>query len=157
MGMVVLMVGLPGSGKTTIACKHYPDFEKVSLDEIKNMPKHERYSLVRSYKPDGLPIPPSNNRKAEHVLIATALQKGLNVVIDDTNLTREIRAPHIEHASRYRYPVYAISLCNAKTAIKRNKARSGRMRVPDGIMLKMQREYEPPKMDEGFESIRTIL
>lgn len=156
-GTVIIMSGIPGSGKTTLASAQYRGFERISLDDIRRLDGSIHRRLAESYKPDGLPVPPSNNRKAEHMLIDAALRAGRNVVIDDTNLTTTIRMPHIRHAARYRYAVHAVSFSNFGRAMLQNRTRKGRERVPDGIMASMRRRFEAPRIEEGFESVRTIF
>ena len=153
---LILMAGIAGSGKTTLAKKEYPDYIRISLDDIRRS-WYERGNLVEAYKPDGLPVPTSNNRKAEHVLINNALRQGQNIIVDDTNLTRDIRRHHVLHAGRYGYAVHAIVFCNFERARSQNKLRHGEERVPDYVVHKMQRDFESPIMEEGFESIRTIF
>ena len=153
---LILMAGIAGSGKTTLAKKEYPDYMRISLDDIKRS-RSEMGSLIEAYKPDGLPVPASNNRKAEHVLIDNALQKGQNIIVDDTNLTRDIRRHHVLHAGKYGHVVHVIAFCNFERAKSQNKLRHGEECVPDGVVHKMQRDFESPRIEEGFESIRTIF
>lgn len=95
----------------------------------------------------------SNNRKAEYIQISDALAAGRSVVVDDTNLTKEIRWPYIRMAHLYGIAVMAVSFDNIPQAITRNKARTGKKRVPDYIMARQCRILEWPKISEGFDHI----
>lgn len=154
---MILMVGIAGSGKTTLAKTEFPSFERVSLDEIRMLPHWEQHRLMELYRPDGLPTPTSKKRRIEHVLVDVALQQGKEIVIDDTNLTAAIRSHHIIHAKKYGYSVHAIFFQNTSRAYKQNKKRNGKKRLDNKVLNLHQIKLEPPKNEEGFDSVRTIV
>lgn len=76
--IVTIMRGLPGSGKTTWAKQQLlvdPDIVRVSKDDLRDM-------LWGGYREngEGLVI------RMRDALIVRALQSGLHVIVDDTNL-----------------------------------------------------------------------
>lgn len=154
---MVIMIGIGGSGKTTLAKKEYPTFVKASLDIIREMSFEGRTNLIKAYKPDGLPEPLSNTRRAEHVLLEKALASGMCVVVDDTNLTAEIRQHHILHGRMYGYSIHAVSFQNTIRAREQNYMRSGKKRLERHVIEIQKRQLEPPMIEEGFDSIRTIV
>ena len=129
---VVVMVGLPASGKSTIAGLNYPSHQIISLDKMEH------------------PI-----REKEQELIEQSLAKGNSVVICDTNITREIRARHIETAKKYNAYLVAVFLnLPIEVILKRNYNRE--IKVPDLAIFKMRDELERPGYDEGFDKIQII-
>ena len=153
---VVLMVGIAGSGKTTLARSRYAGHAHVSLDVIKK-DWDRRCGLVREYESRGCRGGGlSGNRKAEYVLVEDALAAGKSVVVDDTNLTAEIRAVHVGHARMHGAEVRAVYFGNAERAYRQNAARSGAERVPDCVVAKQHADLEPPEILEGYASIRHI-
>lgn len=154
---MILMVGIGGSGKTTLAKAEFPSFERISLDDIRMLPYWEQHRLMNLYMPDDLPTPTSKIRYIEHVLIDAALKKGKEVVIDDTNLTVEIRSHHIIHAKKYGYSVHAVFFQNTSRAYEQNKKRNGKKRLDNKILNIHRMELEPPRNEEGFDSVRTIV
>ena len=58
-----------------------------------------------------------NNRKKELKYIEECLKEGKNIVVDDTNLTQEIRKQHIDLAKKYRAKVVGIFM-NTSTGLK---------------------------------------
>jgi predicted kinase len=76
---IILTKGLPGSGKSTWALKFVegkPDWTRVNKDEI-------RTRLHGGYYSPSTELQVEDERDA---FIIASLEKGLNVVVDDTNL-----------------------------------------------------------------------
>lgn len=153
---IVLMVGIAGSGKTTLARSDYADHVHVSLDVIKT-DFGSRCELARIYQSRGYADAGlSNNRRAEYVLIDDALAAGRSVVVDDTNLTARIRRGHIEHARAYGAAARAVFFRDTARAYRQNARRAGGERVPDPVLGRQAAELRPPAADEGYASIRNI-
>jgi predicted kinase len=88
MKQLVLLVGLPGSGKTSFR-KQYPDWAVVSKDDIRGTIFHRDFSL--------------DYEDAVERIFAAALVEAVDspaavVCVDNTNLTRAERRPLIELA-----------------------------------------------------------
>ena len=117
----------------------------MSLDVIKNN-QRQKYELIREYGSRGCAGGSlSGNRKAEYVLIEDALAAGKNVVVDDTNLTAEIRAVHVEHARMHGAEVHAVYFDNAVRAYRRNAARAAE-KVPHHVVVMQRAALEPPEI-----------
>lgn len=172
------MVGISGSGKTTYANERLQSHARVSLDINKrNLPQDERFRLMDRYgqeDPLGLERQPSKtppnharskctkslsgnqssgNRRAEYVQMADSLGAGMDVVVDDTNLTREIRWPYIVLARRHGARVRAVLFTNARVARRRNLKRSGYDRVPEDVITGQLVMMERPTGEEGLDSV----
>lgn len=129
---VIIMVGLPASGKSTIAKINYPSYYLISLDEIEN-----------------------HSREIEEALIEENLAKGNSIVIANTNLTREIRTRYVGIAKKYNAYLVAVYLdIPIEQILKLNLNRE--KPVPDATIFKMKKELELPTYDEGFDKIRII-
>lgn len=153
---IVLMVGIAGSGKTTLALSDYADHVHVSLDVIKT-DFGRRCELARIYQSRGYADTGlSNNRRAEYVLIDDALAAGRSVVVDDTNLTARIRMGHTEHARAYGAAAHAVFFRDTARAYRQNARRAEDERVPDPVLGMQASELRPPAADEGYASIRNI-
>ena len=181
MQRVVLMIGIPGSGKTTYVRENLSDYVHISLDINKNsLPQRKKSALIRRYESEDplrlntqvVILPPnpagrvysrrlsrsqgSGNRRAEYVQISDALAAGRNVTVDDTNLTRELRWPYIALAKRYGAAVRGVLFLNMQQALDRNRGRTGGERVPDETMARMCHTFEHPDMAEGFNFVKTV-
>lgn len=155
------MVGVAGSGKTTHVRKALPDHAYVSMDELRKdqMWPTKRRNLIERYEqelPLGEEHPNSGNKKAECVLVDDALREGKDTVIDDTNLTQEIRRPYILLARKYDANIRAIFFWDTRVARIRNAKRKGDKKVPSdaitGQIAKMKRPHEV----EGFDSVCVV-
>ena len=123
----IVMIGVALSGKTT--------YVKANFD-------HERIALSHF----------DNNRKKEQAYIEKCLSQGKNVVIDDTNLTIEIRKQHIDLAKKYRAQVKGI-LMNTSRGLLEKRQKSRRDPFPLSVIYKQLNQLETPLMDEGFDEL----
>lgn len=138
-----VMCGLPGSGKSTWAEKiaKITGAEIVSSDQI-------RKELYGSEEIQGNPkeVFEEFDRR-----IRDALDRGKSVIADSTAMTRRDRASILsagENADR-------TVCCVMDTPVEECKRRNANRKrvVPDYVYGKMQKKYEPPAVDEGFDGI----
>jgi predicted kinase len=150
MQKVIMGIGIPGSGKTTVL-KGFA--EKFGYTYI--CPDDIRKELL------GNAIDQSKNREVwseAYKFVGDALQRGETVVFDATFVTEKIRAEFINFArERGAEKIQGVYLdAPLEVAKERN---SGRERViPEYAMDRMHNNLkkEPPKINEGFDSIFTL-
>lgn len=124
---LIIMVGSPASGKSTFVSEVYGDYKRVNQDILKTREKCVKYA--KNY-----------------------MLSGYNVVIDNTNPTKEVRKLYINMAKEYNYNVkiiikestrsQAMDLDNKRFMETGNRLSSVVFNVYSG-------KYEEPSMDEG--------
>jgi len=140
---LVVMVGIPGSGKTTLAQKlvekgfHYLNADTIRLELYGNEAEQGDKEKVFSIFFERL---------------EAALQQGLDIVIDNTNINLRQRKPILERAQRFSYTDVQLWLLDVPldVCLRRNSART--RIVPDDIVANMFMELNRagrPQRTEG--------
>lgn len=135
---MVVMMGLPGSGKTTVALEHYKDFVRISQDELGS-----RDACVAEAK--------------------KAIEAGKNVLIDRTNISIRQRQTWVNLAKYH--GIKEIECVHVATppleCYVRIMARENHPTIPKemspvtkrAIIKKFDKEYQPPSYGEEFTRI----
>ena len=142
--LIVLTVGLPGSGKSTWLAENghnaisSDEVRRILADDPTNQNIHGRVFATIRY------------------LLRQRLAIGRPVnYIDATHLTKTERAPYIKIARWYRAEVEALVFnVPLVECLARNAAR-GRV-VPLEVIEAMAAKLEPPELSEGFARISSI-
>lgn len=133
----VILIGLPAAGKTSFYRERFArTHDLVSKD------------LLRNTRRPG--------RRQEQLIMAS-LSSGRSVVVDNTNASAALRAPlialaraHGAEVAGYYFPT------EPGDALRRNRARQGRERVPDVAIFAISKLLEPPSPAEGFDRLFTV-
>lgn len=141
-----VMVGIPGSGKSTYARRFLGGAYRISLDDIRKM------ITGRDYEESAEPAVVVAGHAVRVALSRWAAQKGRDLVFDATDVTRQRRAPLVATALRFGFkPIAVYVSCPLDVALKRNAERA--RKVPDDVIHRFYRDLVPPASDEGFEEI----
>jgi predicted kinase len=134
----VILIGLPASGKTTFYRERFAaTHELVSKDAM----RHNRQPQRR-----------------QEELIGTALAAGRSIAVDNTNPTVADRAAIIAIAKRHGAEVAGYFFpTEAADALRRNRARDGRQRVPAVAIFATRKRLVPPAYEEGFDRLYTVV
>jgi aryl-alcohol dehydrogenase-like predicted oxidoreductase/predicted kinase len=153
-GEIVLIMGLPGAGKSTVA-------KRLAADGYTRLNRDEAGGSLAALLP----------------VLDRAISTGTSrIVLDNTYVTRKARGAVIQAARRRGWPVrclwMATSVEDAQVnAVTRIVSRYGRLLGPDelktaarkdvaafppAVQFRYQRELEPPDASEGFSSIKAL-
>jgi predicted kinase len=134
---VILLVGLQASGKSTFF-RHR--FRRTHVHISKDNFRSSR-----------------NREKRQQFLLREALEDGLSVVIDNTNLDRESRAAIIHVAREFGARVIGYHFrSSVAESLERNARRSGEDRVPEIAIHSAAKRLEAPHRDEGFDELHSV-
>lgn len=126
---VIVMVGYPGSGKTTIA-KGLEGYHRVDGDRLKTAA--------------------AMKKEAEQYI------QNQSIVFDSTAATKEKRQEFIALAKKHNVPVRAFWVQTPlETSMTRNKQRAleGGSNVPPVVFYVYRKKFEEPTKEEGFTDI----
>jgi predicted kinase len=133
----VILIGLPAAGKSSFYRERFAGtHDHVSKDVLRNTRRRGR---------------------RQEQLIAESLSSGRSVVVDNTNASAATRAPLIRLArsqgaqvTGYYFPT------DTTAALRRNRGRKGRERVPDVAIFAVRKRLEPPSVAEGFDRLFAV-
>jgi len=128
---IIIMVGYPGSGKTTVTdyiCSNNSKYIRIGGDTYKsNTPKMIKASL-------------------EHIA------DNKSIVFDATNSSVKKRKLYLDFARKHGYTVRCIHVKTTQDiSYKRNKCRDDSKQVPKIAYSVYKKHYEEPMEEEGFE------
>lgn len=126
---MVIMIGIPGSGKSTFCDEKFPGWRIISRDILRT-------------------------RHREEQLLADTVASRLSCVIDNTNVSRAERAKFITagKAAGYRIVGYYLR-SDIDECLKRNARRTGKARIPDAGVRGRAAQLEHPGYDEDFDEL----
>lgn len=143
-GIVVLAIGLPGSGKSSWFKRH--NVAPLSSDMIRSL----LFDDVREQRFQDLVF--SNLRS---MLKARLIAKRPMNYVDATNLTPQERQHWVKLAKDYNYEVHAIFFdVPLEVCIERHQRRD--LVVPEDVMRRMAAKLKAPTFDEGFAKITVV-
>jgi predicted kinase len=143
-GVVVLAIGLPGSGKSSWFKRH--NVVPLSSDMVRSL----LFDDVREQRFQDLVF--SNLRS---MLKARLIAKRPTNYVDATNLTPQERQHWIKLAKDYQYEVHAVFFdVPLEVCIERHQRRD--RVVPEDVMRRMAAKLKPPAFEEGIAKITVV-
>jgi predicted kinase len=143
-GIVVLAIGLPGSGKSSWFKRH--NVVPLSSDMVRSL----LFDDVREQRFQDLVF--SNLRS---MLKARLIAKRPMNYVDATNLTPQERQHWIKLAKDYQYEVHAVFFDVPLDVCLERHQRRDRV-VPEDVMRRMAAKLKPPAFEEGFAKITVV-
>ncbi|MCC2254611.1 ATP-binding protein [Ruminococcus sp. CLA-AA-H200] len=147
MPKAIILVGIPGAGKTTYAKKYFSDAVYIGSDAIRK----EWYGKESCM---------GNHRKVHaemHRRCKETLASGKDIVIDSMNIRAHSRAKliHVMKSAGASVQITAVFINTPLHIALMNNRRRERHVPPIGIVL-LHVLLKPPKQHEGFDSVLCI-
>ena len=150
MPKLIMLVGIPGAGKTTYA--------KEVVQEVGSDILHVSSDGIRKeLRPDDDWYHPEDNGKVYEIMFKRtldALANGKDVIYDATNVSRKDRASIIHQCPRYVKIECHIIWAPIETCIERDATREHP--VGKEAIDKMLKRFQAPFYDEGIAEIKIV-
>ncbi len=129
---LVVLVGIPGAGKTTITRALFSSHESVAMDKL-----------------------PNRTRNAVDKMMMKLCATKKDIVVDAANIDRITRMRFVRFAKDYGYDVHALFIdTSLDAALARNEGRN--RKVPEGAIRSYCSKLEVPTEAEGFKTVLTV-
>jgi predicted kinase len=146
MNKLILLVGLPGSGKSTYAHELMEELTESSLWLSSDSIRKELYG------DESIQGDPNKVFRIMHQRVKASLTDGVTVIYDATNVNRKSRKQVISIANTLGITVEAhIVWCPYEICLQRDSNRD--RVVGEGIIKKFLYRWETPYYDEGIDTI----
>lgn len=123
-------MGIQASGKSSFYRENFFNSHvRISLDLLKTKNRHKQF-------------------------LQTCFATQAKFVIDNTNPSKDVRAPFIEEAKANEYKVIGYYFNSyLKDCLQRNSKRKGKERIPDVGVVSCYKRLERPAYTEGFDEL----
>jgi predicted kinase len=152
-----MLVGLPLTGKTTFRKRMFEHFEGLVVSSDDQLMSLAAVHKMTSYN-EAYPVLYERANKAALSLARYAAEHMINVVWDQTNLTRKSREkklglfPSTYYKIAYVFPTFTHTQLLER---QKNVDREGKT-IPEDALWNMRVSFDYPSVKEGFNEIRIV-
>lgn len=149
MAKIIMLIGIPGSGKTTYSVGLSEEYNAkvISSDKV-------RQTYVGIDEKEVFPM--------VYKLSIEELKEGRNVILDATHITPKVRKRSFDALDEYGIPYEKIAIyidTPVEVCVKRVEKRNqdpNELFLPLEVIESYGKNIIPPTKEEGFEEIRII-
>lgn len=155
MAVCYMLVGVPGSGKSTYIEKlksEQLNISSVSSDEYIEKIAHEQSKTYSEVHREHI----KDATKWMNETISNLIKNNKDFIWDQTNLNKKSRSGKIQTLIKAKYEIVAITFEVNQEVILQRISERGRLtgkHIPKNLIESMTQSYERPSFDEGFSSI----
>ena len=148
---LIILIGNIGSGKTTTVKEYAKDgYNVICRDDFRTMLGAGKYKFDAKTE---RPI-----HSAARALLESLMIEDLDIIVDETNVSKRGRQQIIKTAKAFGYSITGIvmpRLSRAQSIENRKKdtLRENTAEVWGQVWDRFNRAYEEPTLDEGFDSL----
>lgn len=154
--MYIMMVGVPGSGKSTFITKLLAEVtEQIHVASTDDLLELEAKRLGLTYSEVFHRVNQKTIKREMEAAIDIAIQRGQTIIHDQTNMSRKSRAGKLKSV-----PSKYVKVCLNFTVddrvlearLEKRASETGKV-IPPFVLKNMFYSYNPPSRDEGFDLI----
>lgn len=150
---VVMMIGLPGSGKSTWIKQNLPGVKVLSTDDFIDAYAAEK---GKTYTDVFAKAAPLASAKFDQQL-KKAAKDGESVIIDQTNMGKKSRMAKIAPFKNHHKVAIMVSADPVELKLRlKHRAETTGKHIPDKVVDQMARSYQTITNDEGWDEIHYI-
>ena len=140
---MIILIGLPRSGKSLFKIKNYANYISISRDDI----REREFDFKGNMDNEKLVTTLFNQELTE------SLNKGVNIIIDNTNIQRKYRRQFIQQARAHGYNIKAIVIDTDYEQVVKNAQKEN---FPMNVIESMRNRFTMPIMEEGYYVIEVF-
>lgn len=151
---IIILVGLPGSGKSTYIkqLQHKRDYVVLSTDDI-----FDRFASDAgiSYNQAFKTLPYKDAEREMFSDLREALSQKKNIIVDQTNMTIKSRARKLSAVPKgYKKTavVFSVDDKELQRRLDQREREIGKS-IPADVIKTMKASFQPPSQAEGFDEI----
>lgn len=151
---LVLMIGPPGSGKSTYIKRYSSVVEGIVISRDKYV---EERGKGNDYNEKWSSLSPDNQKEIDSDLFnefKMAVKEKRNIVVDMTNMSAKSRRKWINNVTKDYVKVAMIMMTDYHEIFERNKNRTEKS-IPEFVIINMMKSFSFPNYDE-FDDIRIL-
>lgn len=145
MPKLVIMCGLPRSGKSTWVSENKGSSVVLSADNLRYLVYGQRFWTEGE----------SLMWATHSIIFRMLLQQGNDIIIDETNTTPKRREPLIKMAKEFGYTVDCVWVKTSKEECL-NRAIYLNDEIIPPVIERMSKEFIEPNLSEGFNDIKIL-
>jgi len=153
---MILVCGLPGSGKSFFARKYFSKAgrKRINRKEITKT-LYEMLTFNDKWSEDKYDLVDENLvKQLEKRIIEHLFQLGEPILLDNMSISAESREAYVAMATRSKKTISAIFVnTDLATCLKRNKERAPEEMVPESIISNLVAKIQFPERKEGFKDV----